>query len=341
MSAADDATTTVPRADARLAEPRHGRAASVTGPRLRALLVVSRPEYMPGGLFFIFGCAAVACLTWTSLADNLGLILAGTAVWYLSHLIGSQINCLHDVELDRAGKPRLSSAVIEFGPRALARVIWLEGAVTLAVTVLMALHTGKPVLPILWLAAAAIAVAYSVEPIRLKRRGWLNPLSLVVVLYMEPMAYGYVTLADSASAAVLGVLVGTGLQMLALILLNPAEDIASDRAGTIDTPCVRHGLHRIAPFAAAVFTIGTIVGLASFGDLVSGREPAVVVALAIAAVGQLFVLQELLRLAMLAVAAVRRGETSDASIARLVTHNALHFALLGTTFAAATALILR
>jgi len=318
-------------------------ASSGSGSRLQAFFVVSRVEFMPGGLFFIFASAALACLEWTILGRNALLIAEGAAVWYLSHLIGSQVNCLADVEVDQEDKAKLAQAVRIFGSARLTAVIGVEAMIALAITVYMAAQTGRGVLPFIWLLGFVLALAYSLEPLRLKRRNWWNPISLLLILYALPMIYGYVTLASSARFDALGVVAGTALQMFALILLNPAEDIASDRAGGIRTPCTQHGLRLIAPLAVVVFVVGTAGSFWFLAVLAVGQSVPIIAGLVLAGVGQLYVLGELVWLALLCLLRDTGEGVSGVGerTFRLVRRNPVHFALLGTTFAAATALVLR
>ncbi|MGC7102109.1 UbiA family prenyltransferase [Amycolatopsis lurida] len=308
-------------------------------PRLRAFLVVSRVEFMPGGLFFIFASAALACLSWTALGENLPVIAAGAVVWYLSHLIGSQVNCLADRDIDREHKARLAAAVAVLGTRSISVALGVEAAAALGVATGMAVATGRPVLPFLWLAGFAVAMAYSLEPVRLKRRVWLNPASLLLVLYAFPMMFGYLALVGSVQWAALGVIAGTAAQMLALILLNPAEDIATDRAGGVATPCTVHGLGVVAPLAAAVYLAGTAVTFWSLAELAGGRGILVHTGLALVAAAQLFVFGELARLAALSRRAADPGAAGRTN--RLLKRNPVHFALLGITLAAAGGLVVR
>lgn len=300
--------------------------------RWRALIAVSRVEFMPGGLFFVFASAALACGSWSAMRAALGLIIAGLVVWYLSHLIGSQVNCLADVESDRMDKARLTTAVGTLGRGAITVAIVVEAVAALALAGYMGVRTGRPVLPFLWLAGFLLAVGYSVEPLRLKRRGWLNPVCLMLVLYALPMAFGYVTLAAHARWAAVGLMTATAAQMLALILLNPAADTESDSAAGIVTPCTRYGLRVITPVAAVAFGIGTVAAAVFVTELAGAASPARLAGLALAGAGQVFVLQEIVRLA----SATQSGRPSP-----LLRRNAIHFALLGITFAAVSGLVVR
>jgi 4-hydroxybenzoate polyprenyltransferase len=204
------------------------------------------------------------------------------------------------------------------------------------VSVHMAAMSGRAVLPVVWLLGLGLALAYSLEPVRLKRRVWLNPLCLLFVLYGLPMAFGYIALAETARAEAIGVLAATGLQMLALILLNPAADVDSDRAAGLETPCVRHGIGPVATLAAAVFAVGAAAAAACFWLLMSGRGAGAYAGVATAVAGELFVLFEIARLA-----ALTRGgrRSSSPEAARLAGRNPVHFAVLGVALALAAAAV--
>jgi len=201
--------------------------------RVADFFIVSRYEYMVGGIFFLFTVSALATGSWAQFGASLALIGLGTAVWYLSHMIGSQINCVADNELDRTYKVRVAAAVDRLGSPFILGCIVLESVLAVLLVWYMARLTGKWALPLLWGIGWLISMGYSLEPVRFKRRGFFNPASLIAVLYALPMIYGYVALRDDLDMVIVAVLAAVGLQMFGLILINEVEDIPEDRAGGI------------------------------------------------------------------------------------------------------------
>jgi 4-hydroxybenzoate polyprenyltransferase len=305
--------------------------------KMRAWAIASRVEYMPGGLFFVFASAALACLHWDVLWDSMALVVQGVTVWYISHLIGSQVNCIADVEIDKSDKERLARAVSVVGSRVLWVSILWECAIVLCVSVFMAVETDKPILPLLWIVGLGVALGYSLEPVRFKRRNWANPLSLLLVLYVLPMSYGYIALADKVDVHAISFAVGVGLQMFALILLNPAEDLATDRTAGIDTPCTIYGLRMVGLVASAFFAVGLGFGIRNIFALGGSSQWLFTVGIAFVILAQTLILGDIVLFAMFA----PRGlvEPSGRTL-RAAKRNAVHFAILGVTFALACVLVL-
>src|SRR5215211_6953568 len=109
---------------------------------VRAFAVVSRYEFMFGGIFFLFVVSALASGHWDNLWHNAGLAGWGTVTWYLSHMIGSQVNCLADYELDRKYKVRVPQAVDRLGRNTIWGLILVESLLALLVTLHMVGLTG-------------------------------------------------------------------------------------------------------------------------------------------------------------------------------------------------------
>lgn len=310
---------------------------------VRAFVSVNRLEFAPGGVFFLFVVSALASEYWARLWDNAVLIIWGTVVWYLSHAIGSQVNCLADYELDRQYKLRLAQAVDYLGRRVIWGLVLVESFLALLVTLHMVGLTGKPLLTVLWIIGWLVTLGYSLEPIRFKRRGFLNPISLLLVLYILPITYGYVALKNTGNIMVIILLAAIGLQMLSLILMNEVEDIAEDEAHNIETPCVRYGLWHVVAVALPLFIVGAIVTTYIFYRLVDSGSFQLILVL-LGGLGQLFIIRDLVSLA-----AISRRETISTNcqgtelkeVRYLGRRNAVHFAILGLTVSLGSVLSLQ
>src|SRR5215217_3088265 len=141
---------------------------------LSALLAASRPNDLMGDG-----------------AVRLGLL---TAVWYLAYWISSQVNCLADYELDKTYKKRLPRSIdILKGPRTIWLMITVETVVASAIVVYLATSESGIGLVVLWLVGLFLVAAYSLEPLRFKRRGFLNLnlVTLSLILYFLPTLYIY------------------------------------------------------------------------------------------------------------------------------------------------------
>jgi 4-hydroxybenzoate polyprenyltransferase len=297
---------------------------------------------MVGGIFFLFTVSALATGTWTRLGASLAVVGWGIAVWYLSHLIGSQVNCVADNELDRTYKVRVATAVDRLGSPFIWGCIVVESILALLVAWYMARLTGKWVLPLLWVIGWLISMGYSLEPVRFKRRGFLNPAALIAVLYAVPIIYGYVALRNDLDVAVVSVLAAVGLQMFSLILINEVEDIPEDSAHGIETPVVRLGLFPVAVTALLMFALPAVITIGGFATLIENTVARWVFVFA-ATLGQLVVIRDLVALTHVARQPATAGAAQGAmplEIRRIGKRSSVHFAILGLTIAIGSALAL-
>jgi 4-hydroxybenzoate polyprenyltransferase len=298
---------------------------------------------MVGGIFFLFTVSALATGSWTQLGASLALVGLGTVVWYLSHLVGSQVNGIADEELDQAYKVRVAAAVDRLGSPLIWACIVVESILALLVVWYMARLTGKWLLPLLWSIGWLITMGYSLEPVRFKRRGFLNPAALLAVLYALPIIYGYVALRDDLDMVVIAVLMAVGLQMFSLILINEVEDIPEDRAYGIETPVVKLGLFPVAVMALLFFALPAIVTIGGFASLIENTG-ARWLFVPVATLGQLIVIRDLVALTLVArqpaFAGAMQGATMPPEIRRIGKRNFIHFAILGLTIAIGSALAL-
>ena len=295
---------------------------------LRAFLVVSRYEFMFGGVFFLMIVSILATGSWQRMADSGLLIGLGIALWYLSHMLASQVNCIADHSLDRVYKRHLAAAVDRLGIRRIWLFVWGESLLALACAAYMFALTGKPLLPTLWIFGWLVSMGYSVEPFRFKRRGILNPLSLILVLYALPMLYGYHALSDRINANILLLLAATGLQMLSLIVLNELEDIPEDSIHGIRTPLVCYGLWPALPVVLVLFIVGAGMSLYLFSGLIESSWPKVSF-LVLGSAGMAFIAKDIVALTVTAWQG-RAAAIEDLRLIRLLgRRNSMHFAALG------------
>lgn len=302
---------------------------------LLAFLRISRLEYLGAGIFFLFAVAAIGSGSWGRLYTELPWAALGAALWTCCHLLGSHVNCLADYELDQTFKRCLPRAIDQLGRRAVTMLVVVESVSALAISVVFCRRTGT-LLPLeLFLVGWVITLAYSVEPVRLKRRGFWSPIALVAVLYGLPISLGYTVLSDSTSWRAVGFLIAVGFQMFAVITVNSLEDIPEDRAAGVETPFVRHGLRAVANIVVASYALGAALSLVVL-YLLSSRTAASLAVVAACGAAHLWVIA-----AMTAIRRHAAGAAVDLQFIRTAGgRNALQFAVLGATFGASAVVIL-
>ena len=249
--------------------------------KIRAFLVVSRVEFMVMGLPVIAISALLAASRPDDLmGDNavrLGLL---AALWYLAYWICSQVNCLADYELDKRYKSRLPRAIdILKGPRTVWSMIALETVVASAIVFYLAINESRVGLVVLWVVGLFLIAAYSLEPLRFKRRGLLNLVTLSLILYFLPALYIYYAMAPHMKILSLLALLGFSTQMIGLLLVNQIEDYHEDKEMNVLTSTVRWGLRKASMVSLLFTAVMSVVLLILFSML--ARNPYAFVGIAL------------------------------------------------------------
>src|SRR5919112_554783 len=223
--------------------------------KIWAFLLVSRVEFMVMGIPVIAISALLAASRPNDLmGDGAVRLVLLTAVWYLAYWICSQVNCIADYELDKRYKSRLPRAIdILKGPRTIWALITVETVVASAIVVYLAITESRIGLVVLWIVGLFLIAAYSLEPLRFKRRGFLNLVTLALILYFLPALYIYYAMAPQMKILPLLALVGFSTQMIGLLLVNQIEDYREDKEMNVLTSTVRWGLKK-ASMVSLLFT---------------------------------------------------------------------------------------
>jgi 1,4-dihydroxy-2-naphthoate octaprenyltransferase len=243
------------------------RLSTTAGALLRGWWVTSRMEYLPDALVHVALPLLLVLRREPWSGQLLMLALAGLGVWLLGHWVGSSLNCLADYEVDRldAGrKARLAAAVDRAGVRPLLVVNLVEITAATLVSFWLAYRFGKPLLVFFWLAGLAVACLYSFEPFRLKRRNFLNPLALAVIVYAAPLLFVYHLLSSAWNAFDVTLLVVYCLQMVPMFLADELSDHDEDKAGGVNNPCVVYGRVTACRLAIAVYAFSCTASLILF-----------------------------------------------------------------------------
>jgi 4-hydroxybenzoate polyprenyltransferase len=237
--------------------------------KIWAFLVVSRVEFMVMGIPVIAISALLAASRPTDLmgdgAVRLGLL---AALWYLAYWICSQVNCIADYELDKTYKSRLPRSIdILKGPRTVWAMIVVEVVIASAIVVYLAISESRVGLVVLWVVGLLLIAAYSLEPLRFKRRGFLNLVTLSLILYFLPALYIYYAMAPQMKILPLLALLAFSTQMIGLLLVNQIEDYHEDKQMNVLTSSVRWGLKKAALVALLFTAVMSVVLLIVFSML--------------------------------------------------------------------------
>lgn len=186
----------------------------------------------------------------TSWSDFLQPTLyAGLLAIILLFNIGDMINCYADYELDSIYKSHLSNAVYELGKKNVRLQMIFSGILSIALTVVVAMHTNQLYLIPLTLLGIFIGLQYSVKPFKFKSQGIWQLLCLWGIIFFGPMLYTAIITKGFPDLLQILLFAFYGFHQMGIILLNTAEDYTEDKAYNLNTIIVALGLHKAMNFA--------------------------------------------------------------------------------------------
>ncbi|MFQ5883561.1 MAG: prenyltransferase [Thermoplasmata archaeon] len=186
-------------------------------------------------------------------------ILVYIALYFVLITFACNINCLYDYEVDRKYKTYHSDAIDRLGFGTVRRIILLE--VVLALILIAYLFANRHyVTGTLALLGLFFSYAYSASPVRLKKRGVLSPLPVLIGLYTLPLLGGWFLLDKPVLGYFILFVVGYALMNEGFTLVNTCEDYAEDKSEGIKTWAHVFGMRRTLALAL-IFSLGGFLSL--------------------------------------------------------------------------------
>ncbi|WP_186762964.1 UbiA prenyltransferase family protein [Lentzea tibetensis] len=218
---------------------------------MSALIRVHRLEH-PFGLHYL------CCATWGACyAVRFDLVVFfAIAANFLVIVSGNPLNALADVRNDAATREKrhLVAAVNEIGRHRVAALTAAEMVIALAVATIVS-----------WKAATGVALiillylAYNLEPLRLKRRGYAGPVALSIAAGLLPSVIAYSAAGGQPEPAIWLVFVGVCALGTARALWWAVPDRVGDAAVGSLTPVVLHGKQHALSVAARITVVGLLL----------------------------------------------------------------------------------
>ncbi len=227
---------------------------------LRDFLTVSRAKIQMVSLASALLGPSMAASTIYDLID--ADVLLFIALFYIIVTFSCNINCYYDMDVDRLYKKELYFATKRLGKR-LKYVMLAEVALGIAVSGAL-MFRGKWLAGSLGLLGLFLAYAYSSPPIRVKSRGALSPVPVMVGVYILPIIAGYSVLSMSFTPLFWLFLAGYFFLNLGINLVNAAEDIDVDSKMDIETLAVKLGAEKTLKIAAVSQALGLIAPVSMF-----------------------------------------------------------------------------
>lgn len=223
---------------------------------LRDFLVISRARIQIASLpTALIGCA-LAARSRGELRDA-GVLLY-VLMFFVVLTFACNLNCLTDAEVDALHKREMSEAVRALGEKRIMAILGVEAVLAVVLAVLLAVHEKKAVF-LAGAATLAIAYAYSAPPLRVKKRGWLSPVPVVLGLYALPPLGGWYLIRGSLNGNILVFAIAYAMLMEGLTIVNTCEDQPEDEATGVRTLAHALGIRRALVAGAWLAGVGGAV----------------------------------------------------------------------------------
>ncbi|GEM_PF-3037375 len=227
--------------------------------KIVASLIAHRIEFTPVTIaitlsFMVINIESIEELF--SLPAILTFIMVNIATYW-----GSIYNVYYDYELDKKNnvKKRLSDAIDKTGPGLLRFYLFSEPIIFLLLGFWISrlIENYTPLL--LLLIGTFFTIAYSKEPLRFKRRGVLNSISLFLIIMFLPPLYGYFVMNNSALAiADIILILGMAFVEYGLGLYYTTVDYSEDKLDNIITPSVKLGVTKSVIVSLYLIALGIL-----------------------------------------------------------------------------------
>lgn len=262
------------------------------GEILRCYPSVARFEFMPAISVAILIGIFLGAPTFQSLLNiaSAAAVAEGLVIFYLLFNTGFMVNCWADWEVDELYKRHLSKAVRTIGRATLGRIIAVQVALAVALTLHLVWLTGRLELLVLVAVGSFFGIGYSVAPFRFKTRGaWHSVMAVPVFAIPGTFALYLVrTLVPGEPFTALFLLVVFGITTAhyGLVLISQAEDTPDDRAAGLRTPGVAFGVERTLAASFYLNLLGSAVLLPAFAVLLYTGSPYLLLLLPLLAAGR-------------------------------------------------------
>jgi 4-hydroxybenzoate polyprenyltransferase len=227
------------------------------------------------------------------------LIVLSFVIINISSAIGAQINTFSDYELDLKDdrKKNLVHALESFGKNRIKTVLLIEFLLTLILVIIFMFIRKNPILLLMWIIGISLGWIYSAQPVRLKSRSWLAPVSLILVLGILPVLFAYLTFTSEIQPLFLLALTGLTMTIYGVIIPTEIRDYFGDKVMEIATMTVHLGLVKASIGSIVLISLGGILFTTAYLlEWLNGPRPFLIFSLLIIPCAVIFVLSKIKKL---------------------------------------------
>ncbi|UCF07705.1 MAG: UbiA family prenyltransferase [Thermoplasmata archaeon] len=155
-------------------------------------------------------------------------VLVYVLLFYTLITFACNINCFFDVNVDKLRKRELAAATLHFGKTRMGVILFSEALMAILLSLFL-LFYGHWEVALLSLLGLYFGWAYSSPPLRIKGKGAIGPLPIVLGVYVLPIVAGYLLVDKVLTFTFLGFVAGYAIMNLGINLVNTCEDFSEDR----------------------------------------------------------------------------------------------------------------
>jgi lycopene elongase/hydratase (dihydrobisanhydrobacterioruberin-forming) len=231
----------------------------------RDVVRVHRLEY-PFPVHYL--CHAVRGASY-AISDAQQLLTAPVLLSIIANILvivgGNPINAAADISTDAhtRGKQDISHATLRLGRKHAMSWTAVEMIFALAMATLIALWLNCALIAVGIALNIALCLLYNLEPIRLKRRGLANPITIGLIMGPLPSLVSYSAVQSEFTVSVWLIFIGFGALTTGRALWWTVPDQIGDKSTGMVTPTVRYGVFQAIVISCVVTVVG--VGLLGWG----------------------------------------------------------------------------
>ncbi|MGH3683750.1 MAG: UbiA prenyltransferase family protein [Pseudonocardiaceae bacterium] len=226
---------------------------------------VHRLEY-PFPINYLCHAVLGACYAASSVQQLFTIPVLLSIIANLLPIIGGNLlNTAADVSTDahNRDKRHIARAALNLGCNHVMSWAAIELAFALAVATAIAWWLDRALIAVAVALTIALCLLYNLEPVRLKRRGLANPLTLGAIYGTLPSLVSYATVRPNLTVPMWLIFIGVGTLVAGRALWWAVPDQIGDQATGMTTPTVQYGA--FPTIVIACVTTATGLGLVGWG----------------------------------------------------------------------------
>lgn len=231
--------------------------------RWRDVVRIHRLEY-PFPVHYLCHAVLGACYA----ANNVhqlftGPVLLSIIANLLSIVGGNPLNAAVDISTDACnqGKRDIAHAALQLGRHHAMGWTATEMTFALAAATATSLWLDRALIAVGVALTIALCLLYNLEPVRLKRRGLANPITIALTTGLLPSLVSYSAVRPDLTVSTWLIFIGVGVLITGRALWWTVPDQIGDNATGMTTPTIRYG----ASQAIRIACDATVVGLGLLG----------------------------------------------------------------------------